>query len=350
MAIRVLGVESSCDETSVAIVETPGRILSVQVSSQVPLHRPYGGVVPEIASRAHLARIEILYRECLREAKIDPGRIDAVAATRGPGLASSLLVGATFAKALAVSLGKPFLGIHHVAAHFYALVLEAVRSGDPVPEPPFLGLAVSGGHTMLVRVDDWDSYRLLGGTLDDAAGEAFDKVAAILGLGYPGGPAIDRTARGGDERAVRFPRGLARRKGTMDFSFSGLKTAVLYHARECGETLERRRADIAASFQASVVETLVERARTALETTGARMLGVVGGVACNRRLRSRLRDLARETGVDVRIPGPDLCTDNAAMVAGLGSWLLSRAGPDDLDLDVVPDLALPAGARGGRIE
>ena len=337
----ILGVETSCDETSVALVTADGAILSNRVASQVPLHRPYRGVVPEIASRAHLRVIEPLMHDCLEEAGVLRTEIGGVAATCGPGLASSLLIGLTFAKSLAAQLRLPFVPVHHLAAHFYALLLEARRTDREPPRMPFVGLAVSGGHTVLARVDDWDSFRVLGQTLDDAAGEAFDKVAAVLGLGYPGGPVIDRVSRRGDPLRFTLPQGLADRPETLDFSFSGLKTAVLYQVRDRPPASEIDVADLAASFQEAVVGVLVGRVERALKRTGMRTVGVVGGVACNSRLRARLQETADRSGIDPRIPGRDLCTDNAAMVAGLGGWLLVHRGAGGLDADAVPDLALP---------
>ena len=337
----ILGIETSCDETSVALVTVDGEILVNRVASQIALHRPYRGVVPEIASRAHLRVVEPLLEECLGEAGVARAGIGGVAATRGPGLASSLLIGLTFCKSLAARLGVPFVAVHHLAAHFYALVLEARRSGLDPPEPPLVGLAVSGGHTLLCLVETWDSFRILGQTLDDAAGEAFDKVASILGLGYPGGPAIDRVARAGNPLRFNLPEGLADRPETLDFSFSGLKTAVLYAVRDRPPASETDVADMAASFQESVVNALVKRAKRALKLAGLPTLGVVGGVACNSRLRSRLEQTAGRDRFELRIPGPDLCTDNAAMIAGLGGWMLKHGCPGVLDADAVPDLALP---------
>lgn len=314
--MTILGIESSCDETSAAIVRD-GVLLSNIISSQY-FHGAYGGVVPELASRAHLRAVLPIIRQALREARCELAAVDAVAATQGPGLIGSLLVGLNTGKALAVSLGVPFLPIHHIEAHLFSTFLQ-----DPHPEFPFLGLAVSGGHTLLVRIDGLGRYHLLGGTIDDAAGEAFDKVAKMLGLGFPGGPAIDRLAASGNPDALPFPRPLL---DTDDyrFSFSGLKTSVLYHLRRRAKDGalplgDDERNDICASFQSAVVDVLAGKVLRAATELGIRDIAVVGGVSANSALQRRLRDEAARRGLRMFIPDLIYSTDNAAMVARLAS-------------------------------
>jgi N6-L-threonylcarbamoyladenine synthase len=351
--MRVLGIETTCDETGVALVEDGVRILSNQVLSQVPLHERFGGVVPEIASRAHVEAITRLIEMALREAGLEPRpgaapAIDAIAVAHRPGLLGAILVGLTAAKSLALAWELPLAGADHIQAHIYAAFL---RREPPFELPgveevfPAVSLVVSGGHTSLYSSEDWTRHRLIGSTTDDAAGEAFDKAAAILGLGYPGGPAISRAALGGDARAVSFPRTLLGPE-SLDFSFSGIKTAVLYHVK--GQNSSRgaptlpgaNLPDIAASFEAAVVDVLITKLRRALEREGCRRAIVGGGVAANRRLRGRLEELSRELGAEVLFPEPALCTDNAAMIAGLGYQLLQAGPPSDLLLDA-SSLATP---------
>ncbi|MBM4143424.1 MAG: tRNA (adenosine(37)-N6)-threonylcarbamoyltransferase complex transferase subunit TsaD [Lentisphaerae bacterium] len=344
--MNVLGIETSCDETAAAVVRDGCRVLSNVVLSQTDLHAPYGGVVPEIASRRHAEALPGIIDEARRRAGLAWHEIDEVAATAGPGLAAALLVGLSAGKGLALALERPFCGVNHLEAHLYSLFLGA---SAPAPGEicPCVALLVSGGHTCLVRVERPGSYRMLGRTVDDAAGEAFDKGANLLGLGYPGGPAIDRAARGGARDAVRFPRG-RQRKGAgcpdgldpaLCFSFSGVKTALLYYLREhpaggAGPAV----ADIAASYQEAIVEALVRGCRGALE--GARCLAAAGGVALNGRLRERLAALAAAAGVRLVLADPAYCTDNAAMVAaaaGAGRGIRGAAG---LRLDAWPNMPL----------
>ena len=326
----VLGVETSCDETAVAVVRGGTDVLSSVVSSQVDLHARYGGVVPEIASRAHNELIIPVTARAMVEAGIDGGRIDAVAATVGPGLIGALLVGVSAAKALALTWDVPFVGVNHLEAHLYAAFLE-----DPELTFPLVVLLVSGGHTMLVCMEDHGRYRLLGQTLDDAAGEAFDKVARFLGLGYPGGPAIDREALHGDPTAIPFPRAL--RNEGLDFSFSGLKTAVVNHVRAHPDVST---ADVAASFQAAVVDVLVEKARRAAKEVGATALALGGGVAANSLLREEFLGACTADGIHGFLPSRSMCTDNAAMIASAGWYRLRLDGPTPLDAGADPNLRL----------
>jgi len=327
----VLGIETSCDETAAAVVVGGREVRSSVVSSQVDLHARYGGVVPEIAGRAHEQHITPVLAEALIEAGVDDGGVDAVAATVGPGLIGSLLVGVSAAKALALVWDVPFVGINHLEAHFYAAFLE-----EPNLELPLVVLLVSGGHTMLVSFEDHGRYRLLGSTLDDAAGEAFDKVARYLDLGYPGGPAIDLISMEGDDEAIRFPRPLM--NDGHDFSFSGLKTAVINHVRANPDV---GTADVAASFQAAVVDVLVAKARRAAHEIGAKGICLAGGVAANSLLRERTLDVCTDDGFAAFLPSRAMCTDNAAMVAAAGWWRLESDGPTNLDAGANPRLKLP---------
>ena len=340
MTTHVLGIETSCDETAAAVVSDGGQMHSSVVSSQVDLHARFGGVVPEIASRAHLDLLSPVIAEAIVEARvaepnaIDAGgmpRIDAVAATVGPGLIGALLVGVSHAKALALAWDVPFLGVNHLEAHLYAAMLE-----DPNLELPVVVLLVSGGHTMLIEMQDHGRYRLLGQTIDDAAGEAFDKVARFLGLGYPGGPAIDRLSKEGAPDAVAFPRGL--KDEGYDFSFSGLKTSVVRYVRKHEEV---EVADIAASFQEAVVDVLMTKARRAVRELGASGLVLAGGVAANSSLRERAQEVCAADGVKAFLPSRQMCTDNAAMVAAAGWWQLRHLGPTPLTIGADPNLRLP---------
>jgi N6-L-threonylcarbamoyladenine synthase len=330
----VLGIETSCDETAAALVMGGVDVLSSVVSSQVDLHAQYGGVVPEVASRAHLDLLNPVIARAVVEAGIDEQRIDAVAATVGPGLIGALLVGVSAAKALALTWDVPFVGVNHMEAHLYASFLE-----DPTLELPMVVLLVSGGHTMLVEMRDHGDYRVLGQTIDDAAGEAFDKVARFLGLGYPGGPAIDRVAMEGDPTAIAFPRALLHEG--LDFSFSGLKTSVMNHVRKHPDVAT---ADVAASFQAAVVDVLVAKARRAADQVGARALALGGGVAANSLLRERFLDACAADGRQGFLPSREMCTDNAAMIAAVGWHRLRRDGPTPLDAGASPNLRLTADA------
>jgi N6-L-threonylcarbamoyladenine synthase len=315
-ALLILGIETSCDETAAALVED-GRIRSNVVSSQADLHARFGGVVPEVASRRHLELVVPVLREALAEAETTLDDVDTVAVTQGPGLIGALLVGLSAAKALAWGRGLPLAPVNHLHGHVASLYLEP----DPL-EPPFLCLLASGGHTLLVDVPEHGAFRPLGTTIDDAAGEAFDKGARLLGLGYPGGAEIDRLAREGDPDAFDFP--VARVPG-LDFSFSGVKTALLYAVRDLGDELPERRADLAASYQRAIVRALVQRAQEAADKTGAERIAVVGGVAANSALRASLPD--------AKAPPLALCTDNAAMIASAARYVEAIPPPGYLALD-----------------
>lgn len=315
----ILGVETSCDETGVALYDAAaGRLLGHAVHSQVDMHEAYGGVVPELASRDHVRRIVPLARGLLAKAGRAPADLGAVAYTEGPGLAGALLVGASFAHALAAALGVPAIGIHHLEGHLLSPLLSA-----RAPAFPFVALLVSGGHTQLMRVEGVGRYRLLGETQDDAAGEAFDKTAQLLGLGYPGGPALSRLAQRGTPGRHRLPRPMLT-SGDLEFSFSGLKTAVMLLVRGA-EANEQFRADVARAFEDAIVEVLVAKCALAMETTGLTRLVVAGGVGANRPLRAALDARARAAGFDVYYPEPELCTDNGAMIA-LAAALRFKAG------------------------
>ncbi len=316
--MHVLGIETSCDETSVAVWSPERGLRSMRVLSQMT-HRAYGGVVPEIAAREHVNVIELMTREVLEEAGVTPEALDLVAATRGPGLIGALLVGHTFGKSLAGLLEKPFIGVHHLEGHLYSPLLTR-----PDLQPPFLALLVSGGHTELLLVQDWFTYTLLGHTLDDAAGEAFDKVAKLLGLPYPGGPEIDRVSQGVDPGDLRFP---IPRTPPFHFSFSGLKTAVRYHVeRLAPDALEETRPRIAAAFQEAAVGQLLDRLQAAHRAHPTPAVVVAGGVALNTRLREKLARWGEREGVAIMLPEPRFCADNAAMIA-LAGWLrFSRRG------------------------
>jgi N6-L-threonylcarbamoyladenine synthase len=325
----ILGIETSCDETAAAVVDEGHEVRSSIVSSQVDLHARFGGIVPEIASRAHVELVGPVIAEALGEAGADLNDLRAIAACRGPGLAGALIVGVSAAKALALVTGLPYVGVNHLEGHVYAAWLE-----EPDLAPPLAVLVVSGGHTLLVIMEGHGQYRVLGQTVDDAAGEAFDKVARFLGLGYPGGPAIDELARTGDPEAIRFPRAMP---GELDFSFAGLKTAVVTHVRRHPEAAV---ADVAASFQAAAVDQLVDKLAAAADESGAPTLVLGGGVAANSALRARVGALAAETGRSVFLPPVTLCTDNAAMIAAVAWWRLQTDGPTPLDDGVDPNLGL----------
>ncbi|MBJ31050.1 MAG: tRNA (adenosine(37)-N6)-threonylcarbamoyltransferase complex transferase subunit TsaD [Acidimicrobiaceae bacterium] len=336
----ILGIETSCDETAVAVVERGTLVRSSVVSSQVEQHARYGGVVPEVAGRAHVQQLVPVLAEALATAGIEGPDVDAVAATTGPGLVGSLLVGVSSAKALSLVWGLPFVSVNHLEAHLYASFLE-----EPDLEMPLVVLLVSGGHTMLVLMEGHGRYRLLGSTLDDAAGEAYDKVARYLGLGYPGGPAIDALSVEGDPTAFDYPRAMVQENPETlpddrryAFSFSGLKTAVVNHVRN---EPDAPTADVAASFQAAVVDALVTKTRWAVEATGAVGACLGGGVAANSLLRERFSAMCDEAGVRAFVPSRSMCTDNAAMVAAAGWWRLHSDGPSPLDVGADPNLALP---------
>lgn len=361
--LRILGIETSCDETGVGIVVNGSTILSNTVASSLALHAPYGGVIPEIAARAHVETIWAVFAEALEAAHLTPEEIDAIAVTQGPGLPGALAVGIAFAKGLALSLERPLIPVDHLSAHLYA-----AEMAHPGLTPPYIGLVVSGGHTLLCVAHADCRYELLGETRDDAVGEAFDKVAKLLGLGYPGGPIIDRLSEAGRADAVPLPR--AQTKQPFDFSFSGLKTAVFHHvqkthgspaasssaagsipggaqvagAKESGEASRapeaRHVADIAASFQEAAVDALVTKTLRACQRTGMKQIVVGGGVASNRRLRARFAEKAAEHKLQAFFPPPSLCVDNGAMVAGVGFPLLQQGRVASLALRSDPNLCL----------
>jgi len=333
--INILAIETSCDETSAAVVSDGWRVLSNIIFSQIDIHRVYGGVVPEIASRSHIEKVDDVVAEALAAANVTLDDIAAVAVTFGPGLVGALLVGLNFGKALAYARGLPLVGVHHIAGHIASCYLE--NDGIALP---FVALVVSGGHTQLVYVRDYTDFEILGQSLDDAAGEAFDKVARSLGLPYPGGIEIDRLARQGDPFAIDFPRAWLG-ADSYDFSFSGLKSAVLNHlntAKMSGRDISH--ADIAASFQAAVVDVLTKKAISACSHVGATRLAVVGGVACNTALRASLTDLCGNNGITLHIPPPVFCTDNAAMIAAAAYHKYQIGDFSDQHLNAVPNLPL----------
>ncbi len=327
----VLGIETSCDETAAALVLGGYDVVSNVVSTQVDLHSDFGGVVPEIASRAHLDVLNPVIARAIVEAGVDEERIDAVACTVGPGLIGALLVGVSAAKALAMAWHVPFVGVNHMEAHLYAASLE-----DPTLEFPLLVMLVSGGHTMLIDMQGHGRYRLVGQTIDDAAGEAFDKVARFLDLGYPGGPAIDAAALEGDPEAIRFPRAMM--DDGYDFSFSGVKTSVMNYVRKHPDVSSQ---DVAASFQAAVVDVLVTKARRAAAEIGATGIVLGGGVAANSMLREQVLDVCERDGIQGFLPSRSMCTDNAAMIAAAGWHRLRSDGPTPLDVGATPNLRLP---------
>ncbi len=329
----VLGIESSCDETGVALFDTEAGLLGHALHSQIDLHAQYGGVVPELASRDHVRKALPLLRSVLNQADINAKDINGVAYTAGPGLIGALMVGASIGRSLAWSWGVPAVGVHHMEGHLLAPMLET-----PAPEFPFVALLVSGGHTLLVRVDGVGAYRILGDTLDDAAGEAFDKTAKLLGLEYPGGPLLARLAEQGDPGRFRFPRPMTDRPG-LDFSFSGLKTFALTTSQTQGDD-EQTRADIARAFQDAVVDTMVIKCRRALRQSGVSRLVVAGGVGANRALREGLDALVDELGGEVFYPRLEFCTDNGAMIAYAGACRLRAGQQQGLEIEVRPRWSL----------
>jgi N6-L-threonylcarbamoyladenine synthase len=340
--MKLLGIDTSCDDTSASVLMDGRRVLSSVVHSQITLHHPYGGVVPELASREHLGKIVSVVNEALAEAKISVQDLNAIAVTVGPGLIGSLLVGLYFAKAMAYVQKIPLVAVNHLEGHILSVFLE-----EDIPPFPHVVLTVSGGHTCLFHVKDFGRYTLMGQTLDDAAGEAFDKVAKILGLGYPGGVVIENLARSGDKRSIPFPRAhLA--PGSLDFSFSGLKTAVALYVKKWrgnkGEKNHLQMADIAASFQEAVIDVLVQKLMQAQDATGVGAVVIAGGVACNAALRDRLKETALQKGVAAYWPRPAYCTDNGAMIALAGYHRILHGERADLSIDVrsrypVEDLA-----------
>jgi N6-L-threonylcarbamoyladenine synthase len=330
----ILGIETSCDDTCAAVVTSDGQILSNVISSQAHFHDRYGGVVPEVASRHHLELINAVVERALDDADTQLGEMSAIAATSGPGLIGALLIGLSTAKALAAATRLPFVPVDHLQGHVAANFLE------PKPiDPPFLCLIASGGHTLLALVERRSDYRLLGETRDDAAGEALDKAARLLGLGYPGGAALERLGRGGDPEAFAFPVGMQGRS-SLDFSFSGLKTAFVYKVRELGEeAVQKRKADLAASFQRAVVLALVTKVEQALEEVAVERVAIGGGVAANTELRERLAAICERRDLDLKVPPPELCTDNAAMIASAARFLRQSGYPEYLPFDAFARVA-----------
>lgn len=333
--MKILAIESSCDETAASVVEDGRTVLSNIISSQIDIHTLYGGVVPEIASRKHIERINQVIEQALRQADVSLDDIDAVGVTYGPGLVGALLVGVAEAKAIAWAKDKPLIGVHHIEGHISANYFE-----NKDLEPPFGCLVVSGGHTHLVKVKDYGEYEILGRTCDDAAGEAFDKVARAIGLGYPGGPKIDKTAKEGNPLAIEFPHGKVR-GSEYDFSFSGLKSAVLNYLNECRmKGTEISVPDVAASFQKSVVDVLVGHSMHAVEEFGFEKFAIAGGVASNSALRKAMEEECARRGVTFYRPSPVLCTDNAAMIGAAAYYDYQRGIRSDLSLNAVPNLKL----------
>ena len=332
--IYILGIESSCDETAAAVVKNGREVLSNIISSQVPIHRKFGGVVPEIASRKHIENVLPVIDEALQQAKVDIKEIDGIAVTYGPGLVGALLVGLSAGKALAFALDKPLLGVNHLEGHVFANFLV-----DEELEPPFMALVVSGGHTALMKVKDYNNFELLGQTRDDAAGEAFDKIARVMGLQYPGGPEIELLAKGGNPTAIDFPRALLDK--SYDFSFSGLKSSVInYLHTEKQSGREVNRADVAASFQAAIVDVLVKKSVHAMEASGLKKIVLAGGVSANKTLQAELGAAVEAIGVKLVHPKPVLCTDNAVMIACRGYYKFLNNEFSSMDLNADPALKL----------
>ena len=334
----VLAVETSCDDTGAAVILDGRKILSNVVSSQATVHQKYGGVVPELASRKHIESVVPIVAEALKTARLSLKEIDGIAVTQGPGLVGSLLVGLSFAKSVAFASGLPFIGVNHIEAHLSAIFLE-----EKPPRFPFVGLVVSGGHTSLFRMDGFGKFARLGQTRDDAAGEAFDKVAKLLGLGYPGGPIIDQLSRTGNPRAIRFPRAILS-KNSLDFSFSGVKTAVVNylktHPKPPEDDSEGFIKDIVSSFQEAVVEVLVKKTVQAAQQHGLKRIVLSGGVAANQRLRQRIQEESLERKLRVFLPSPAFCTDNAAMVGVVGYEYLKRGLRSPLSLNAFSSMPL----------
>lgn len=331
----ILGIESSCDETAAAVVRNGREILSNVINSQIDLHKKYGGVVPEIASRKHIENIDAVVQEALESANVTLDDIDAIAVTYGPGLVGALLVGVSFAKAYAYAAKKPLIPVHHIKGHIMANLLAHKDLN-----PPFVCLVASGGHSHIVLVEDFNSFKILGRTRDDAAGEAFDKISRVLGLGYPGGPLIDKLAKEGNPQAISFPR-VRIDKDSLDFSFSGVKTSVinyLHKAEQQGVTVNK--ADVAASFQEAVTDVLCEHTIEAAILNNSKIITIAGGVASNSQLRDKMTKLAQKNGIEVLYPSPVLCTDNAAMIACAGYYLMEADNLADLSLNAVPSLSI----------
>ena len=332
--VYILGIESSCDETAAAVVKNGREVLSNIISSQIVIHRKFGGVVPEIASRKHIENSMPVIDEALQQANVSLEDIDAVAVTYGPGLVGALLVGLSAAKSLAWATDKPLIGVNHLEGHVFANFLT-----DPELEPPFMALVVSGGHTALLKVTGYNSFEMLGQTRDDAAGEAFDKIARVMGLPYPGGPEIERLALGGNPHAIVFP--VAKLDAPYEFSFSGVKSAVInyLHNQEQAKR-EINRADVAASFQYAVVNALVQKAVRAMKDTGLKKIVLAGGVSANKTLQTTLAEAVSRVGAELVHPAPILCTDNAVMIACRGYFMYQAGMESPLDLNAVPSLKL----------
>ena len=333
--VLILAIESSCDETAAAVVKNGREVLSNVISSQIALHTLYGGVVPEIASRKHIEKINQVIEEALQEAKVTMDDITAIAVTYGPGLVGALLVGVSAAKAIAFATGKPLIGVHHIEGHISANYIE-----NKELEPPFACLVVSGGHTHLVVVKGYGEYEIIGKTRDDAAGEAFDKVARAIGLGYPGGPKIDKVSKEGNPDAIKFPRAKVE-DAVYDFSFSGLKSAVLNYLNSCEmKGIEVNTADVAASFQKAVIDVLVDHAMEAVKEYGFTKLAIAGGVASNSGLRQAMQEACEKRNVTFYHPSPVFCTDNAAMIGVAGYYEYINGTRSGYDLNAVPNLRL----------
>lgn len=333
--ILILAIESSCDETAAAVVKNGREVLSNVISSQIDLHKLYGGVVPEIASRKHIERVNQVIREALTEANVSLTDIDAIGVTYGPGLVGALLVGVAEAKAIAYATKKPLVGVHHIEGHVSANYIEHLEL-----EPPFMCLIVSGGHTHIVVVKEYGEYEIIGRTRDDAAGEAFDKVARAIGLGYPGGPKIDRLAKEGDSSAIVFPK--AHIEGApYDFSFSGVKSAVLNYLNSCAmKGIEVNKADVAASFQKCVVDVLVENVTKAAKEYGINKIAIAGGVAANQCLRATMKEACDQKGMELYYPSPIYCTDNAAMIGVAAYYEYVKGVSNDYTMNAVPNLKI----------
>jgi N6-L-threonylcarbamoyladenine synthase len=333
--ILILSIESSCDETAASVVENGRNVLSNVISSQIEIHKEFGGVVPEVASRKHIENITDVVRESMDDAKVTPEDIDAVAVTYGPGLVGALLVGINFAKGLSYTWGKPLIGVNHIEGHISANYIE-----NKELNPPFICLVASGGHTHLVYVKDFGDYEIMGKTRDDAAGEAYDKIARSIGLGYPGGPLIDQAAKKGNKEAIHFPRVIIDDE-TLDFSFSGLKSAVLNYIHNCEQKNEKIvPEDVAASFQEAVIDVLVMKTMRAAEKKGCNTIALAGGVASNSRLRERITEECHKNNYKFTKPSPVLCTDNGAMVGSAAYYKYLKKEFSDLSLNAMPNLEL----------
>lgn len=331
----ILGIESSCDETAASVVRGGREILSNVINTQIDFHKKYGGVVPEIASRKHIESIDAVVEEATKTAGVQFSDLDAIAVTYGPGLVGALLVGVSFAKGLAYALKKPLVPVHHIKGHITANFLA-----HPDLEPPFICLVASGGHSHIVKVSSYTAFEILGRTRDDAAGEAFDKIARVIGLGYPGGPLIDKLAKEGDKNAFKFPR-VRMDKTSLDFSFSGVKTAVINCLHKLDQQgIEYNKADVAASFQDAVTDVLCEHTIEAAKQNNMNTIALAGGVASNSDLRAKMKSMAEKSGISVLFPPPILCTDNGAMIASAGYYAYLNGDFADLDLNATPSLSL----------